>query len=128
MLKVASEGLTVLADRAIRDSAHLLRPGHLAQVRSILDDPEASDNDRFVALEMLKNANIAAGGILPMCQDTGTVIVSGKKGNRVWTEGDDEAALSLGIKKAFEETNLIARLGRQRDAVVGCQGRDRPEL
>ncbi len=106
ILKVEAEGLTVLADRAIRDSAHLLRPGHLAQVRKILDDPEASDNDRFVALEMLKNANIAAGGVLPMCQDTGTAIVMGKKGHRVWTEGEDEAALSLGITKAFQETNL----------------------
>ena len=106
ILKVESEGLTILANQAIRDSAHLLRPSHLKQVRSILDDPEASDNDRFVALEMLKNANIAAGGILPMCQDTGTAIVSGKKGNQVWTDGNDEAALSKGIKQAFEETNL----------------------
>lgn len=106
MLKVDTEGLAVLADTAFRDSAHLLRPGHLAQLRTILDDPEASDNDRFVAIELLKNANIAAGGVLPMCQDTGTAIVMGKKGNCVWTEGDDEAALSRGIKKAFEETNL----------------------
>ena len=106
MLKVDTEGLAMLADQAFRDSAHLLRPGHLAQLRSILDDPEASDNDRFVAIELLKNANIAAGGVLPMCQDTGTAIVMGKKGNRVWTEGDDAAALSRGIKKAFEETNL----------------------
>ena len=106
MLKVDTEGLAMLADQAIRDSAHLLRPGHLAQLRQILDDPEASDNDRFVALDMLKNANIAAGGVLPMCQDTGTVIIMGKKGHCVWTEGDDEAALSRGIAKAFEETNL----------------------
>ena len=106
ILKVASEGLTLLADQAIRDSAHLLRPGHLAQLRRILDDPESSDNDRFVALDMLKNANIAAGWVLPMCQDTGTAIVMGKKGHQVWTEGDDEAALSAGIAKAYQETNL----------------------
>ena len=106
ILKVASEGLTLIADQAIRDSAHLLRPGHLAQLRRILDDPEASDNDRFVALDMLKNANIAAGWVLPMCQDTGTAIVMGKKGHQVWTEGDDEAALSAGIAKAYQETNL----------------------
>jgi fumarate hydratase class I len=106
MLKVDTQGLAVLADQAFRDSAHLLRPGHLAQLRTILDDPEASDNDRFVAIELLKNANIAAGGILPMCQDTGTAIVMGKKGNCVWTAGDDEAALCRGIEKAYEETNL----------------------
>ena len=106
ILKIASEGLTLLADQAIRDSAHLLRPGHLAQLRRILDDPEASDNDRFVALDMLKNANIAAGWVLPMCQDTGTAIVMGKKGHQVWTEGDDEAAISAGIAKAYQETNL----------------------
>ena len=106
ILKVESEGLTLLADRAIRDSAHLLRPAHLQQLTKILEDPEASDNDRFVAVEMLKNANIAAGGVLPMCQDTGTVIVMGKKGHRVWTDGGDEAALSCGIATAFRETNL----------------------
>ena len=106
ILKVDAGGLTLLADQAIRDSAHQLRPGHLAQLRRILDDPEASDNDRFVALDMLKNANIAAGGILPMCQDTGTAIVMGKKGNRVWTTGDDEAALSHGIMRAYRDTNL----------------------
>ena len=106
ILKVDSAGLSLLADQAIRDSAHLLRPDHLAQLRKILDDPEASDNDRFVAMEMLKNANIAAGGILPMCQDTGTIIVMGKKGNRVWTEGDDEAAIAQGTMNAFLNTNL----------------------
>jgi fumarate hydratase class I len=106
ILKVEGEGLAVLADRAMRDSAHLLRPGHLEQVRRILDDPEASANDRFVALEMLKNANISAGGVFPMCQDTGTAIVMGKKGNCVWTDGADEAALSRGIAKAYRETNL----------------------
>ena len=106
ILKVEAEGLTMLADRAIRDSAHLLRPAHLQQLTKILEDPEASDNDRFVAIEMLKNANIAAGGVLPMCQDTGTVIAMGKKGHRVWTDGSDEAALSCGIATAFRETNL----------------------
>ena len=106
ILKVDTEGLILLADQAIRDSSHLLRPEHLAQLRKILDDPEASDNDRFVAMEMLKNANISAGGILPMCQDTGTIIVTGKKGNRVWTEGDDESAISQGTMNAFLSTNL----------------------
>lgn len=106
ILKVDSAGLIMLADQAIRDSSHLLRPEHLAQLRKILDDPEASDNDRFVAMEMLKNANISAGGILPMCQDTGTIIVTGKKGNRVWTEGDDESAISQGTMNAFLSTNL----------------------
>ncbi|MDD9949026.1 MAG: fumarate hydratase [candidate division Zixibacteria bacterium] len=106
ILKVDTDGLILLADQAIRDSSHLLRPEHLAQLRKILDDPEASDNDRFVAMEMLKNANISAGGILPMCQDTGTIIVTGKKGNRVWTEGDDESALSQGTMNAFLSTNL----------------------
>jgi fumarate hydratase class I len=106
ILKIDTEGLTMLADQAIRDSAHLLRPGHLTQLSKILNDPESSDNDRFVAVELLKNANIAAGGILPMCQDTGTAIVMGKKGHRVWTEGDDEAALARGITQAFQGTNL----------------------
>ena len=106
ILKVDTDGLILLADQAIRDSSHLLRPEHLAQLRKILDDPEASDNDRFVAMEMLKNANISAGGILPMCQDTGTIIVTGKKGNRVWTEGEDESAISQGTMNAFLSTNL----------------------
>ena len=106
VVKVAPEGLTMLADQAMRDASHLLRPGHLEQVRSIFDDPEASDNDRFVALDMLKNANIAAGGVLPMCQDTGTAIVMGKKGHSVWTDGRDEAALSAGIAQAYLQTNL----------------------
>ena len=106
ILKVDTAGLTLLANQAIRDSAHLLRPGHLAQLRKILEDPEASDNDRFVAVEMLKNANIAAGGILPMCQDTGTAIIMGKKGHLVWTDGTDESALSQGIMNAYLETNL----------------------
>ncbi len=106
LLTVAPEGLTLLAAQAIRDVSHLFRPGHLAQVRAILDDPEASANDRFVALQMLKNANVAAGMILPSCQDTGTAIVMGKKGQRVWTTGDDEAALARGIYETYTTTNL----------------------
>ncbi len=106
VVEVEPEVLAGLADRAMRDCAHLLRPGHLAQLRAILDDPEASDNDRFVAYDLMKNANIAAGGVLPMCQDTGTAIVMGKKGERVWTGADDEAAISDGIMRAFTQTNL----------------------
>jgi fumarate hydratase class I len=106
VLTVEAAGLTKLSAEAFRDVAHLLRPAHLKQLASILDDPEASSNDRFVAWELLKNANIAAGGILPMCQDTGTAIVMGKKGQYVWTDGDDEAALSEGVRKTYTETNL----------------------
>jgi fumarate hydratase class I len=106
ILEVGSEALTELAAAAVRDVSHLLRPGHLAQLAKILDDPEASDNDRFVALEMLKNANIAAGMVLPSCQDTGTAIVVGHKGQQVWTEGDDAEALSRGIHRTYTETNL----------------------
>ncbi|MHB1204739.1 MAG: fumarate hydratase, partial [Rhodospirillaceae bacterium] len=85
--------LTRLTADAFRDISHLLRPSHLAQLRVIIDDPEASPNDRFVALELIKNANIAAGGVLPMCQDTGTAIIMGKKGQNVWVDGDDSVAL-----------------------------------
>ncbi|MBV8133153.1 MAG: fumarate hydratase [Alphaproteobacteria bacterium] len=106
IVKVASEALTLLARQAFIDSAHLLRSGHLAQLRAILDDPEASANDKFVAFDLLKNANIAAGGVLPMCQDTGTAIVMGKKGQQIWTDGDDAAALSAGIRRTYTETNL----------------------
>src|SRR3954451_13116524 len=88
VLMVECEALRLLAETAFGDINHLLRPGHLAQLRHILDDPEASDNDRFVAYDLLKNANIAAGGVLPMCQDTGTAIVMAKKGRFVWTEGE----------------------------------------
>ena len=84
-LVVQPEALRLLAYQSIADIQHLLRPGHLQQLRSILDDPEASPNDRFVALDLLKNANIAAGGVLPMCQDTGTAIIMGKRGQRVLT-------------------------------------------
>src|SRR3984893_4392515 len=93
IVKVAPEALRLLAAQAFTDSALLLRPGHLAQLRAILDDPEASANDKFVASDLLKNANIAAGRVLPMCQDTGTAIVMGKKGQQIWTDGDDAAAL-----------------------------------
>jgi fumarate hydratase class I len=106
VLKVPVKALEELALAACRDVSHLLRPGHLAQLRAILDDPEASANDRFVALDLLKNANIAAGGVLPMCQDTGTAIVFGKKGQRVWVEGNEEEALSFGVHRAYTETNL----------------------
>jgi fumarate hydratase, class I len=106
ILAIDRQALVMLADQAMRDCQHLLRPGHLAQLRRIIDDPESSGNDRFVAMELLKNANIAAAGVLPMCQDTGTAIVMGKKGQAVWTDGQDEAALSQGIMKAFVETNL----------------------
>ena len=95
-----------LSAEAFKDINHLLRPAHLLQLSKILEDPEASDNDRFVALDLLKNANIAAGGVLPMCQDTGTAIVMGKKGQRVWTGGGDEAALAEGAMRAYEENNL----------------------
>ncbi|MGW5122339.1 fumarate hydratase, partial [Streptomyces noursei] len=105
-LKVEPEALRKLAAEAMHDIAHYLRPTHLAQLRKILDDPEASANDRFVALDLLKNANIAAAGVLPMCQDTGTAIVMGKRGQQVLTEGGDEAALSRGIYDAYTQLNL----------------------
>src|SRR5262245_47898455 len=91
---VSGDAMRMLAEAAFVDINHLLRPGHLKQLAQILADPEASGNDRFVAYDFLKNANIAAGGVLPMCQDTGTAIIMGKKGRLVWTEGDDEAALA----------------------------------
>ncbi|WP_428391140.1 fumarate hydratase [Lichenicoccus sp.] len=106
VLRIAPAALSALAFAAFRDVSHLLRPGHLAQLRAILDDPEASANDRFVALDLLKNASIAAGGILPMCQDTGTAIIFGKKGQRVWVKGDEEEALSHGVHRTYTETNL----------------------
>src|SRR6516164_8296737 len=105
-LRVEPQALTLLTRQAMRDVSHLFRPGHLAQLRKILDDPEASDNDRFVALQMLKNASISAGMVLPSCQDTGTAIVIGKKGQQVVTNGDDEEALARGIFKTYTETNL----------------------
>jgi fumarate hydratase, class I len=103
---VEREALRALAEAAFTDINHLLRPGHLQQLRSILDDPEASDNDKFVAYDFLKNANIAAGGVLPMCQDTGTAIIMGKKGRLVFTDGNDEAALAEGARDAYLKRNL----------------------
>jgi fumarate hydratase class I len=106
MLVVSREALRALSEAAFGDINHYLRPGHLKQLRSILDDKEASDNDKFVAFDFLKNANIAAGGVLPMCQDTGTAIIMGKKGCNVITDGDDEAALSEGARDAYLRRNL----------------------
>jgi fumarate hydratase class I len=103
---VKPEGLRLLAKTAMREIAHKLRPGHLQQLSNILKDPEASANDRFVALELLKNANIAAGMILPGCQDTGTAIVMGKRGSYVMTDGKDAEHLSHGIYDTYTETNL----------------------
>ncbi|MBM9402026.1 fumarate hydratase [Gluconacetobacter azotocaptans] len=106
VLHIRPEALSALAARAFHDIAHLLRPGHLAQLAKILKDPEASDNDRFVALDLLKNACIAAGGVLPMCQDTGTAIVYGKKGQRVWVDGNEEEAFSRGVYDTYTRTSL----------------------
>jgi fumarate hydratase class I len=106
MIKVAAEAITHLTADAFNDISHLLRPGHLNQLRAIIDDPEASDNDRFVALDLLKNAVIAAGRVLPMCQDTGTPIVMGEKGQRVFTGFNDAEAISRGIHKIWSEANL----------------------
>src|SRR6187455_1070670 len=105
-LKVEPEAIRRLTAEAMHDIAHYLRSEHLQQLRNILDDAEASDNDRFVALDLLKNASIAAGGVLPMCQDTGTAIVKGKKGQFVFTGGGDEAAIAHGIYDAFTQLNL----------------------
>ncbi len=105
-LEVDPEAIRLLTATAMRDIAHLLRPGHLAQVAAILDDPEASPNDRFVATELLQNACIAAGGVLPSCQDTGTAIVSAKKGELVLTGGDDREAISLGVQDTYLTSNL----------------------
>jgi fumarate hydratase class I len=106
ILVVDAEALRALSEQAMIDINHLLRPGHLRQLAEILDDPEATANDKFVAYDLLKNANIAAGGVLPMCQDTGTAIVVAKKGRLVWTEGGDESAIAAGIRGAYEKKNL----------------------
>ena len=111
-LEVAPEALRLLTATAMHDIAHFLRPAHLAQLRRILDDPGASANDRFVALDLLKNANVAAGGVLPMCQDTGTAIVMGKRGSHVLAAGPpdqrvtDEEAISRGVFDAYTKLNL----------------------
>ena len=106
VLKVEPEALSLLTAEAMRDMAHLLRPKHLQQLASILEDDEASENDKFVATQLLKNANIAAGMILPGCQDTGNAIIMGKKGQFVWTDGTDKEQLSYGVYKTYTETNL----------------------
>jgi fumarate hydratase, class I len=113
ILEVDRQALTLLAAEAVRDVSHLFRPGHLAQLRRILDDPQATDNDRFVARTMLQNACVSAGMVLPSCQDTGTAIIMGKKGQQVWTHGaadgspgGDEAALARGVFRTYTETNL----------------------
>ena len=105
-LQVDSSVLDLLTYEAIKDISHYLRPAHLAQLRSIIDDAEASPNDRFVALDLLKNANIAAGGVLPMCQDTGTALVSGKRGQHILTDGSDEEAIERGVFRAYQSLNL----------------------
>jgi fumarate hydratase class I len=106
VLVVEPEGLRLLAEEAFKDINHFLRPGHLEQLQKILDDPEATENDKFVAFDLLKNANIASHGVLPMCQDTGTAIIMGKKGRRVWTSGGDEASLGEGARDAYFKKNL----------------------
>src|SRR5215475_8969500 len=106
VIVVSHEAMRALSEAAFADINHLLRPAHLQSLRNIVDDPEATGNDRFVAYDLLKNANIAAGGVLPMCQDTGTAIIMGKKGRFIWTEGDDEAALAEGARDAYLKRNL----------------------
>ncbi len=123
ILRVAPEGIAMLTAQAFSDTSHLLRPAHLAQLAAILEDPEASDNDRFVALDLLKNANISAGRVLPMCQDTGTAIVMGKKGEHVWVAGDDEAAITQGVLRTYRTDNLrysqMAPLGMYEEVNTG---------
>jgi fumarate hydratase class I len=106
MVVVAHEAMRALAEAAFTDINHLLRPAHLASLKRIVEDAEATDNDKFVAYDLLKNANIAAGGVLPMCQDTGTAIIMGKKGRFIFTDGDDEAALAEGARDAYLKKNL----------------------
>lgn len=124
VLQIAPEGLTLLAERAFTDVAHLYRTSHLKQLRKIFDDPQSSPNDRYVALEMLKNAVIAADKVFPMCQDTGTAIIFGKKGQRVWTGGGDEAALAKGVFNAYTNGNLrysqLAPISMYEEKNTGC--------
>ncbi|MEJ2166008.1 MAG: fumarate hydratase [Desulfobacterales bacterium] len=124
IIKVSAEGLTYLAENAFDDIAHLLRPGHLKQLAGIFDDPESSANDRYVALELLKNAVISADRVFPMCQDTGTAIVIGKKGQRVWTDFSDEEALAKGVYNAYTKCNLRysqnAPLSMYEEKNTGC--------
>lgn len=124
ILKVDPAGLTLLAREAFRDVSHLLRPAHLKLLSKIMDDPESSDNDRYVALEMMKNAVISAEMEFPMCQDTGTAIVMGKKGQKVWTGSSDEAALARGVYDAYTQLNLRysqnAPLSMYQEKNTGC--------
>ena len=124
ILKVAPEALTLLAQHAFRDVNFLLRPDHQAQVAQILSDPEASENDKFVALTFLRNSEISAKGVLPFCQDTGTAIIMGKKGQQVWTEGCDEEALSKGVFNTYVNENLRysqnAALNMYDEVNTGC--------
>ena len=106
VLKVEPQALTLLAQHAFHDASFMLRPAHQQQVADILNDPEASENDKYVALQFLRNSDIAAKGVLPTCQDTGTAIITGKKGQRVWTGGGDEAALARGVYNTYTEDNL----------------------
>lgn len=123
-LKVSDEALTLLSETAMHDIAHYLRPTHLAKLRKIYDDPEASDNDKFVAYNLLQNAVIAAEGTLPMCQDTGTAIIKGERGQYVLTEGTDERALSRGVYNAYTQDNLRysqnAPLSMYEEKNTGC--------
>jgi fumarate hydratase class I len=123
-LQVAPEALRLLTETAMHDIAHYLRPAHLTQLSTIIDDPEASSNDKFVALDLLKNANIAAGGVLPMCQDTGTAIVMGKRGQRVLTEGSDESPIARGVFDAYTRLNLrysqMAPITTWQEKNTGC--------
>ena len=124
IVKISPEGLTLLAEEAFKDVSHLLRASHLKQLSHILEDAESSENDRYVALEMLKNAVISAEGIFPMCQDTGTAIVLGKKGQQVWTGFSDEEAISRGIFNAYTKNNLRysqnAPLSMYEEKNTGC--------
>ncbi|AWT17846.1 hypothetical protein DMP75_04460 [Klebsiella michiganensis] len=106
VLKVEPQALTLLAQHAFHDASFMLRPAHQQQVADILNDPEASENDKYVALQFLRNSDIAAKGVLPTCQDTGTAIITGKKGQRVWTGGGDEAALAQGVYNTYIQDNL----------------------
>jgi fumarate hydratase class I len=126
-LQVAPEALRLLTETAMHDIAHYLRPAHLTQLRTIIDDPQASSNDKFVALDLLKNANIAAGGVLPMCQDTGTAIVMGKRGQRVLTDSDqgsDETPIAHGVYDAYTRLNLrysqMAPITMWQEKNTGC--------
>ncbi|MBU1162795.1 MAG: fumarate hydratase, partial [Proteobacteria bacterium] len=124
IVKIDSEGLTLLAEQAFRDISFLLRPSHLKLLANIVDDPESSDNDKYVALEMLKNAVISAEGIFPMCQDTGTAIIICKKGQQIWTTSSDEEALSRGVFNAYTKNNLrysqLAPLTMYDEKNTGC--------